>query len=423
MASSRFLLSPVALLALALTSCAPSPQRTAIRAGAWDDLRASVLEQSADGRLDIADLRRLSGLISDRALRLAPEGQAVPRIKRLRACASSLTSTLRAIAKGEDAAAGSEAARTLYEAGLYSRSELAARAKGGDPHWRAALSRSLILPRDGESRREAMVDADERVRVQALRAAMHALDPDDIGVLLEAARLDPNQEAREAAIRAAGTIGGERVVLALRDLYPQVDEADRRAIVEALGMPKSLEAGGQAQLIRVAQIDSGSPAILAGATLVRLGGEGAASGLRALLRSIREGTSIQRARAIRLLPLNESTTEVLRAVADDPDTTVRIAALARLTESTEDRSAALEKLSSLAEEGDLKAASALVRSGDTRAQSKLVERLGADDPKERATAAKLLIEAGEFQSAAPLLGDSDANVRIEVACGLLSASK
>ena len=60
-----------------------------------------------------------------------------------------------------------------------------------------------------------------------------AADAEDLPAVLEAARLDPEPEARLMAIQAAGGIGTRDAVLALKDLWPRGDEEVRLAIVGA----------------------------------------------------------------------------------------------------------------------------------------------------------------------------------------------
>lgn len=374
----------------------------------------------AEEALDGNERRRLAQLVLDRELRQASAEAARDLVERSRPCASASTSALYDRAKVDDAA-GALAAIVLYEADLAGPGVLV-RQGHADPAWRAAEARGLVRASDGEERRRAISDPDERVRKQALRAAMHVGDVEDSAAVLEAARLDPSPSARESAIRAAGAIGGEDVVRRLRDLWADADEVDRRAIAEAWGMPRAFRAGGEGELVRVLETASGAASVVAAASLQRLSGEGESAGLHLLSRSIREGSARNRALAIRLAPLtSEAVRSSLREAANDPDPFVQIAALTRLVDSPTDRASSLDLLALLAEAGQHAAILALARAGDGRAIPDLVERMGSPDPRVRRTAAEALVDAGDEMSAAPLLGDDDASVRAAVACRLLTA--
>lgn len=421
MALCRFLLPPVtlALLTGALASCAAfSTSRSP--ADPSSDVRAAVAEETARATLTFEDVRSLAEIVLHEEIRSATGEAALKRIEAARPCASTAESALRARAKVHDPA-GAAALIALHEADLSGRGELSRHLEAPDAAFRAAGARSLTRAQDGALRRKWMADPDERIRKQALRAALHAVDPEDRAPLLEAARLDPSPALREMATRAAGAIGGEEVVRGLADLWSQADEAGRRAIVEAWGMPNAAKAGGVARLLRVLETESGSPAILAAATLVRSGGVDRGAGIAALSRAMREGSPRNRVLAIRLAPVESSEILLrLREVAEDPDTTVRVAALSKLTASPQDRATSLDALASLGEEGLGLADEALARSGDPRAIPRLVPHLSAEDPAVRARAAGGLIDAGEFRRAAELLGDADPSVRTEVACRLLT---
>lgn len=426
MLSRRFLNPPIALLLVSAMGmgCAPSKAKTAVDVGNWGELRASIADDDARDALDLDDVRSLAALVASREIETASSSEvAKARIARTRACAPAVKGALKRRAELRDDAAAA-ALIALFEADLVGRSALLRYEDDATSPLRAAVARALVLPKDGELRRLWTADPDERVREQALRAALHAGDAEDRAAVLEAARLEPNPALRETAIRAAGAIGGERVVLGLADRWAQADEPSRRAIVEAWGMPKSIEAGGRAHLLRVVERETGSPAILAAATLARSKGTEAAFGVAALLRAMSEGAPRQRVLAIRLVPLDsQGALPLLRHLSSDADVAIRVAALVKLTESPDDRASSLDALAQLAEEGLAPADEALARAGDARPLPRLVEKLGSEDPSLRTEAGKSLIEAGEFRRAARLLGDDDASVRTDIACALLTATK
>lgn len=423
MRSSRSLLLSVAASSLLFVAggCAPSLPQEAVHAGDWEAVQKAIAEDRDRGSLSARAMRRLAEMVVERDLLAAPPAEAEALIGALRPCALAAADALERRSRTKDDA-GALALIALYEAGAIGRSKLASYVEDDDPALRAAGARVLFGLGDGELRRAAMVHPDERVRRQAARAATHALDAGDAPILLEAGRLDPSAAVRESALRAAGAIGGAAVVQALRDLWATAKEGDRRAIVEAWGMPKSLDAGGLAELRRIAETEAGSPAILAAATLSRLGGESGAAGRSALLRAIAEGPSASRALAIQLAPLDDDGALLaLRSATTDPDRAVSLASLKRLVDSPPDRGATLDRLAALAGAGVEAAAIALARAGDDRGTPPLKERLTLAEPKARARAAMALVDAGEWESAAPLLADEAISVRTGLACRLLAS--
>src|SRR5262249_54158437 len=107
------------------------------------------------------------------------------------------------------------------------------KAEHGSAAWRATAARAVVGEGDGPKRRTLILDGDQDVRIAALRASADVADAEDTSAVLEAARLDPHPLARTVAIRAAGAIGGERVVLALKDVWAGADEGSRHAIADA----------------------------------------------------------------------------------------------------------------------------------------------------------------------------------------------
>ena len=376
------------------------------------------MNEEARAPLDADEVRSLAELVLEREIVTTNDDEARIAIEQARSCADFVAAPLEKRAK-RGGRAGAAAKLALYEAALVSRGWIAEHIDDEDPAFRAAGTRALVRPEDAELRRERIVDADERVRIQALAAAMHARDPDDADVLLEAARLDPSPTARIMALRAVGALGGADIASRLRDLWPTASEADRRAIVEAWATPKTAHTGGVEQLRRVVRTESGPAAILAATMLARLDDD-PSTAIALLSRSIASGPQRDRLLAIRRAPLSdESILLALREATSDPDTGVRSAAFGRLTESPADRDEALAGLASLAESGALTAAVGLARAKDPRAIEPLRKALTSPDPSLRATVGRSLVEVGEYPSAAKLLGDESAKVRAEVGCALL----
>lgn len=404
---------------MAAVGCASSPLHDAARTGRWEKLRAALIDEEARARLDADEVRALAELVLEREIAETSDDDARAAIEGARSCAAAVEAPLEKRAK-QGGRAGALAKLALYEAALVSRGRLAEHVQDEDGAFRAVGTRALVRAEDAELRRERIADADERVRIQALAAAMQARDPDDADALLEAARLDPSPTARIMALRAAGSLGSAEVASRLRDLWSNASEADRRAIVEAWGTPNTARTGGIEQLRRVIETESGPAAILAATMLADLSDDSATTAKAFLARSITSGPHRDRILAIRRAPLtDEAILVALREAAGDPEISVRSAALGRLTQSPADRDDALAGLAALAENGALTAAVALARAKDPRAIAHLRKAIATPDPELRATVGKSLVEAGEYPSAAELLGDDSAKVRAEVGCALL----
>lgn len=366
-------------------------------------------------------MRSLAEAVLAREIVETADEEARAAIENTRACTMWVEAPLeKRMELGGDAAAKAKLA--LHEAGLLSRGRLAEHVDDTAPLFRAVGTRALVRAEDAELRRERIVDPDERVRIQALAAAMQARDPGDLDHLLEAGRLDPSRTARTMALRAAGSLGGPEVASRLRDLWANADEADRRTIVEAWAIPATAKAGGIEQLRRVVEAETGSPAILAAAMLAREDDVSAEKAKTVLARAIASGALRERLLAIRRAPIDdESILAALRTASADSDVSVRVAALGRLTESPNDREGALASLASLAHAGSLSAALGLARAKDPQSVAYLRQGLTVADPNLRALVGKALVEAGEYRAAAELLADASPKVRAEVGCALLNS--
>jgi len=164
------------------------------------------------------------------------------------ACAPELRSVLEDVASGTSEYSA-PAALALIDAG-YS----APRAAGATSE--AVQAREAVGRRAGARRRASFLHGDAAVRRGALGAALEgAADADaaDIAALAEAARLDPDPEARRLAIRALGRVGNGASVQALDDVYAAALPEDRREIVLAWSLPASFVAGGGTELEALAR--------------------------------------------------------------------------------------------------------------------------------------------------------------------------
>ena len=105
---------------------------------------------------------------------------------------------------------------------------------------------------------------------------------------------------------------------------------------------------------------------------------------------------------------------------------MRVAALARLVDARDTRSAALRDLEGLGQPGSpvaSRARFALAAAGDRSVQAWIEADLAAPAPEDRLGAATALASLGVAARAAPLLADADAGVRMRSACTMILAAR
>jgi len=301
--------------------------------------------------------------------------------------------------------------------------------------WRAVESRALTTEGTGPLRRKRIVDGDQNVRLAALRAAGDVADPGDADAVIEAARLDPLPLARTAAIRAAGAIGGERVVLALKDLWVGADEPARQAIADAWGARAALDAGGRRELLWAAESQPSAPSIAAAYALVRAGGAGAGEGVGVLTRAIASGPMKDRVFAIAVAPLREAPVRAaIRKAEDDPDEAVALAATTRSLEApaelggappgSKERARLVGRVMKVAQGTStraLMAKASLARAEVRDVVPMLAKDVQSKDDRARETAGTALAGMGELPRAVILTADPDPHIRMSVACAILRA--
>jgi hypothetical protein len=447
MASSRLrLVARAAIAAVGLLGCGASPALRAAEEGNLPELKRAIADEVRRGDLDADEARGIARTVASAEAENAAGPVGADRIRELLPCAKEIQGALERRAEANDEV-GAVAAFGLLEEGLATPEELGPRAlsaagaagsaKVGDTAaaaWRAVRARSLTAPGQGQERRRWMLDGDEGVRVAALRAAVDAAEASDTEALIEAARLDPNQLARTLAIRALGAIGGERVVLALKDIWAFVDEPRRQVITTAWAAPRAIEAGGRRELLVVAETQKGTLGIAAAIALVRVGGAGSASALGVLARAIEAGTTRDRIFAINVSPLTAQPIReaVVKAQADS-DEAVAIAAISRRVEASgagsakpPERAALVAKLLKMAS-GD-SALAARARGSLARARVRevipLLERdLASRSVSAREAAGLSLAGMGELPRAVVLVADPEPRVRTSVACSILNAPR
>lgn len=415
-----------ALVALVLSTAGCGSSSGAIQAALHGDLAALRREIEREQRAGSLDRKRVVSLAEAVAAREVMSGtgpSGVRRIRGMRGCASPLLDVLRARAEQQDDG-GAEAAQVLLSVrALDHESTFTRYADASSGAWRAVAARASRHPASFERRRAYYVDPDERVRRAAFEAALEAPSPEDLEILLESARLDPDPLSRSLAARAVGAVGGERAVLALLDRWDRADEETRIAIVDAWAMPNAWKSGGERELLKVSERGGSLPALAAAQALLRHR-EHAAAATSLLTRAITEGTAEERRFAIRVAPLESA--EVRRLIgeaAKDSDAQVKVIALARQLERPTESKAATKELVELAK-GDSsiarQARAALAANGDVSVKPALVQALGASDRADRGAAAMGLIRLGDYTSAAAILADEDASLRATLSCTILA---
>jgi hypothetical protein len=424
------------ILALGSARCAGSPGLRAAEQGRYEGVRAMLSADLAHGQLGLTSAVSFARAVAKGEVVRASGEEGVRRIHELRRCANEIDGVLGDRADTRDAV-GDAAATVLVDEGLRSAGHydrwVHQPPGGAEAALRALGARSLTSSGDAELRRRFIADPDEDARRSALRASLAAADPADVEVVLEAARVDPFPAAREQAILAAGAIGGERVVLALKDLWARVDASVRESIVDAWAAKRSFESGGRRELGWVLDTQHGQPAILAAVVLVRAGGPGSGEAAGTLERATKDGPTTDRVLAIELAPLRlPALREAVLAAEADPDEAVAAAAMVRRLEApvayggpddhSPAREALIAKLLPLATGtggGSLAARGALARAR-VKALVPILERDGAAaDAKTRYQAGTALVMAGEVPRAAVIAADPDPSVRTIVACAIL----
>lgn len=443
------LVARAVIAAVGLLGCGASPALRAAEDGNLPELKRAIVDEVRRGELDADEVRRIARAVAEAEAESAAGPVGADRIRELLPCAKDIEDSLEMRAEANDEVAA-VAALGLLEEGIASPEDMGPRAlsmanaagsgRAGDTGaaaaWRAVRARSLTASGDGKERRKWMLDGDEGVRVASLRAAVGVADPSDTDALIEAARLDPNQLARTLAIRALGAIGGERVVLALKDIWALADEPRRQVITTAWAAPRAIEAGGRRELILSAETQKGALGIAAAIALVRAGGAGSATAIGVLTRAIETGPARDRIYAIHVSPLSAQPIReaVIKAQADS-DEAVALAAISRRVEvsgaggakpGTPERAALVAKLLKVAA-GD-SALSERARGSLARARVRevipLLERhVASKSVDARAAAGLSLAGMGELPRAVLLVADPEPRVRTSVACAILNSPR
>ncbi len=419
----RFLLA--GWVALAVWACRTDGAIEAALHGDLQTLQNEIRDARREGRLDRELVEALARAVAGREVRSAKGEPAVRRLREVRACAAPLYAVLEDRSSRPDDA-GAEAALILLEYGRIQPAHAVSKyAESASGSWRAVAARATTAPEYALLRREFYKDPDERVRRAALHAGLSAKDQGDLDALLEAARLDPDVLSRSIATRAVGAIGGEQAVLRLNDRWARAAEDVRAVIIEAWAMPRAFEAGGEKELVRVAETESGTLAIAAARALFASGGQFKDLGAQVLARAIADGTRQERQLAIRVADVSQKALEAAIVKASkDADPYVRVIAHAKLVTLDAHRQESLKELRQLARaKGNeaVQARGALAAAGDLSVSDALRAQLGAKSPEQRQLAARGLLRLGLYADVATALGDENPNVRTAVACHVLSS--
>jgi hypothetical protein len=423
---------------------------TAAESGDIDAFRARLRERLAAGEVDADEAQDIAERFTERQIETAEGPRGQRGLEGIQSCAARFDGALARRARGKDELAA-RAAMVRAEAGQLEPLAYARYVTHKEPHWRALGVRTLTLPEPepsdevlghaGRWRRKLMIDNYAEVRRAALRAAAQAGDRRDGRAVLEAARLDPDPQARLAAIAAAGAIGTREVVLALGDLWQRAEEEERLAIVAAWKTSyKKSEAPcagseraqgpciAHERLANVSQTDKGMAAVAASLALLEVTPDkaDAQAGIASSVieRLIDEAPSRVRVAAIVSAPL--SWPSLLEAIVDASKTSderVQAAAFGRMTElGGKERTRALKALRKLARgEGESaeEARRALVAARDASVVPLLSGEARAKSAFSRGRAAERYAKLGAVDKALALLGDQDAHVRSRAACALV----
>ncbi|MCU0657936.1 MAG: hypothetical protein MUF64_22540 [Polyangiaceae bacterium] len=426
---SSALLWVVAPLAALNMACSSSAAVQAAEKGDYAALKRHLADGLKNNSLDGGEARSIAEAVARHEVQKASGEDSKSRVRELRACAAQASGILEDRA-GKDDEAAALAALTLLDERLARPARWRDRARHEAPHWRAVGARTLVDTDQAEQRRALFADLFTPVRQAAFRAAADAADPADQPLLLDAVRLDPDEEARITAARGVGATGGAASVLALKDRWFASSEPVRLSILRAWGTSSSYEVGGREQLFWAAEGEQGAPALIASVLLLRGKGHDADVGRGGFLRALREGVAAHRVQALLLANLGDAPQkELVLKAAESDEGPVKVAALGRLTELKDQRDRALTELGAIAA-GDSNERNA-ARSALAKARDRRVVQLLADDtspekttePGVRAWAAGELASMKEFPHAAQPLADEDPSVRTRVACAILAVPR
>jgi HEAT repeat protein len=413
-------LLPVCLL---FTACATTGAVDSALKGDLSTLRTRIAEEKMHGELDQGRVVDIAHAVASREIYSGAGPAGALRIHSMRSCARPLLGVLDGRAERLDEG-GAEATLVLLASGRLRRAALVETYKDADSAaWRAVAARAATQSIYFTLRRKFFVDPDERVRRAALEAANETPAELDLDLLLEAARLDPDPMARSLAVRSVGTLGGERAARGLRDLWERAEEDVRMSILDAYGAKATFVAGGREALLREAETNHGVSSVAAAGELLRVDSSYRENAIALIVRAIKDGDSDQQRLAIALAPVdNASVVEALKKTTTDADPKLRVVALEKLLGVSAERSRSLAELRKLTKGSAASedANQALARARDASVAPKFRTDLASKDELRRQAAGRALVALGDYASAAALLGDGSADVRVATACTILA---
>jgi HEAT repeat protein len=412
----------IALVSLLLAACATSGAVESALHGDLSSLRARLAEEKRRGDLDQSRVTEIARAVAAREIHSGAGRAGARRIHSLRGCAKPLLGELDERADRPDEG-GAEATLVLLAAGRLRRAGLVEKYSEADSGaWRAVAARAATTGEFFALRRKYYADPDERVRRAALEAANEAPAALDFDAIHEAARLDPDPMARSLAVRALGRLGGERAARGLMDLWERAEEDVRLAILGAYATKATFVAGGRDALLREAESKRGVAAVAAAGELLRVEPAYRETAVALLVRALGDGDGDERRLAVLVAPVEHpSVLAALRKTGEaDPD--VRIAALEKLAGVPAERARAVDELRRLAKSSSAseQANLALARIGDAGVAPKFRTDLASKNELRREAAGRALLALGDWASAATLLGDGSADVRVATACTILA---
>lgn len=407
-----------------LFACAGAPTQAALH-GDLPGLKSAIREAEQQGRLGRARVLELAGAVLRRELasRHGPE----ERFPEVRPCSSNIKGALEEVAAGTGVFAA-PAALALADISLDTSVRGLPAARSGSHT--ALEAREAIGASAGPRRRAFMLDGDADVRRAALQAAISSADPADVRALLEAARLDPDVDARAIAVHALGQLGGASVVLGLRDLWSGAPPEQRRQIVAAWSMPRSFEAGGDRELSNAAELSSGAPAVAAALVLEHRGAGPPGFATSRLLRAMRGADRTERLLALHDAPWSHlEHRAAITSLRGSDDAATRVVSLMRLVDHGAIDARGIDELRKLAADSSASDSSVVValvarvvlaRAGDPSVKDRLRADLLAARADLRMAAAFALLGLEDWPAAAHALGDDSPKVRWAVGCQMLA---
>jgi len=346
-----------------------------------------------------------------------------PFIRSLEACSAGLSDALKKRAEIKDGV-GAEAAMLLVE--MKELSQVERFADDQDGAFRALAARRST----GATRVRYLTDADERVRLAALKSAEQSPDPKEVTDLLEVVRLDPSPEVKLRAVRALAKIDDPSVAEALRDRYSGLDESLRVAVVEAWGTAPLYERDGRKQLESTMSRPASLETVVAASSLARdPRPEVHNPAVTRLERLMSEGTLAEQRLALILMPLHHgATTKLLLDAAATAPFELAVIAWSRLLVHQKYQSKAEQALLKWATQKvdpdlALQAQAALAAGGSQAIHAVLRAQLKNTEPLSRKWAAFGLVRLGAISDASLLIADDNPEVRRAVACRIVSSPK